>query len=213
MTVNLVWITPDAEALLVKIAKVSNPARQDEPSPRLIRYLIDHGHWSPFEMVNLCIEVSTTRDIGRQMLRHWTMRPQEFSQRYADVSALGEPVYREARMQHPKNRQASVASDDPALAEWWRSAQEVAWATAESIYREALSRGIAKEVARVVLPEGMTPSRLYFNAPLRSALHFCQQRTIKNGAQKEIVEIADGVRAILDEHMPQTWAAFSEPRP
>lgn len=210
MTVGLVWITPDAEKHLLSIAKVSNPERQHEPSPRLIRYLIEHGHWSPFEMVNLCIEVETTRDIGRQMLRHWTMRPQEFSQRYADVGALGEPVYRECRMQHPTNRQASVPCEDRGLALWWQARQEHVWRETQEVYRLATQRGIAKEVARAVLPEGLTPTRMYFNTHLRTAIHFCQLRTLAHGAQKEIVEVADGVRALIKDHLPTVWEAVKE---
>lgn len=207
-TASLVWITPDAEELLVRIARVSNPDGDRKPAPDLIRYMIEHRHWSPFTMVNFCIEVNTTRDIGRQMLRHSSMSPQEASQRYADARKLGDPVWREARMQHPKNRQASIPCEDPALESWWQVAQREIWIKVESVYAEALKRGVAKEVARAVLPEGITPSRLYFNANLRSAIHFCQARTIEEGAQTEIVRIADDVRRILAEHFPQTVEAL-----
>ncbi|HLS19449.1 MAG TPA: FAD-dependent thymidylate synthase [Paracoccaceae bacterium] len=207
-TASLVWITPDAEELLVRIARVSNPQGDTKPAPHLIRYMIEHGHVSPFEMVNLCIEVETTRDIGRQMLRHWSMRPQEFSQRYADVARLGEPIWREARMQHPSNRQASAPCEDTSLETWWNHAQRQVWTKADAAYQMALELGIAKEVARAVLPEGLTPSRLYFNANLRSAIHFCQARTIEAGAQTEIVRIAGDVRGIIAEHFPQTSEAL-----
>lgn len=207
-TASLTWITPDAEELLIKIARVSNPAADHVPAPHLINYMIYHRHWSPFEMVNLCIEVETTRDIGRQMLRHWTMRSQEFSQRYADVARLGDPVIREARMRHPTNRQASKPCPDADIDAWWRSEQQAVWDKAAESYRMALKMGIAKEVARAVLPEGLTPSRLYFNANLRSAIHFCEARTIEAGAQTEIVRIADDVRAIIAEHFPQTSEAL-----
>src|SRR5690625_2341356 len=170
-TASLVWITPDAEELLVRIARVSNPDGDRKPAPHLIGYMIWHRHFSPFEMVNLCIEVRTTRDIARQMLRHSSMRPQEFSQRYSDARRLGEPIWREARRQCPDNRQASLPNKDAELESWWQCEQRDIWTKVESVYAEALKRGIAKEVARAVLPEGLTPSRLYFNATLRSAIH------------------------------------------
>ncbi|MEM9840586.1 MAG: FAD-dependent thymidylate synthase, partial [Pseudomonadota bacterium] len=207
--VKLAWITPNAEDVLLYIAKVSNPAKQSEPAPHLLRYLIEHDHWSPFEMINICFEVNTTRDIGRQFLRHWTMRAQEFSQRYQDVSVLGGPIYREARMQHPTNRQASLPCDDPALEAWWYNEQMAVWNRAKLAYDQALEKGIAKEVARVVQPEGMTPSRLYFNAPLRTALFVTHIRSKEHGAQDEAVRVADGLRALLAEHMPATVEAFT----
>ena len=208
--VKLIWSTPNGEDLLTYIAKVSNPAKQDEPAPRLIRYLMEHGHWSPFEMVNLCFEMNTTRDIGRQFLRHWSMRPQEFSQRYQDVTVLGEPVYREARTQHPKNRQMSVPSTDPELRSWWDHAQKQVWRMVVETYREALERGIAKEVARVVMPEGMTRSRLYFNAPLRTILHMVPTRSNHGGAQPEAVEIAQAIAELVKVEMPHTYEAWHE---
>src|SRR5690625_2465297 len=210
---TLDWITPDAEERLIKIARVSNPGGDTMPAPHLIGYMIRHRHFSPFEMVSLCIEVETTRDIARQMLRHSSMRPQEFSQRYASVERLGDPVYREARMRHPSNRQASIPCESEDLQQWWFREQHEVWVRAESAYQMALRLGIAKEVARAVLPEGLTPSRLYFNATLRSAIHFCQARTIEEGAQSEIVRIADDVRAIIAEHFPQTFEALGWPEP
>lgn len=208
--VKLRWVTPDAEKQLIEIAKISNPAKRDEPSPNLIGYLIKHKHWSPFEMVNLCFDVDTTRDIGRQLIRHKSMGVQEFSQRYADVSALGDPVFRECRMQDPTNRQNSVPCEDVELAEWWGYAQAHVWRKAWDHYQLALKQGIAKEVARVLLPEGMTPSNLTFNANLRSALHFCQVRGPHDGAQKEATQVAAGVEAIIREHFPATWEAWCD---
>jgi len=208
--VRLIWATPNGEDLLTYIAKVSNPAKQDEPAPRLIRYLMEHGHWSPFEMVNVCFEVNTTRDIGRQFLRHWTMRPQEFSQRYQDVTLLGDPVYREARTQHPTNRQASIPSDDLELQTWWDQAQGRVWGLAVETYRQALEKGIAKEVARVVMPEGMTRSKLYFNAPLRTILHMVPVRSKAHGAQDEAVEIAKAIAGLVKDEFPNTFAAWKE---
>lgn len=208
--VRLIWATPNGEDLLTYIAKVSNPAKQDEPAPRLIRYLMEHGHWSPFEMVNVCFEVNTTRDIGRQFLRHWTMRPQEFSQRYQDVTLLGDPVYREARTQHPTNRQASIPSDDLELQTWWDQAQGRVWGLAVETYRQALEKGVAKEVARVVMPEGMTRSKLYFNAPLRTILHMVPVRSKAHGAQDEAVEIAKAIAGLVKDEFPNTFAAWKE---
>jgi thymidylate synthase (FAD) len=208
--VRLIWATPNGEDLLTYIAKVSNPAKQDEPAPRLIRYLMEHGHWSPFEMVNVCFEVNTTRDIGRQFLRHWTMRPQEFSQRYQDVTLLGEPVFREARTQHPTNRQASIPSNDLELQTWWDQAQGRVWGLAVETYRQALEKGIAKEVARVVMPEGMTRSKLYFNAPLRTILHMVPVRSKAHGAQDEAVEIAKAIAGLVKDEFPDTFAAWKE---
>lgn len=208
--VRLIWATPNGEQLLTYIAKVSNPARQDDPAPRLIRYLMEHGHWSPFEMVNVCFEVNTTRDIGRQFLRHWTMRPQEFSQRYQDVTVLGEPIFRDARMQHPTNRQASVPCTDPELQTWWDHAQGQVWGLAVETYRQALAKGISKEVARVVMPEGMTPSTLYFNAPLRTILHMVPVRSKAHGAQDEAVEVAKAVAGLVKDEFPDTFAAWKE---
>lgn len=208
--VRLIWVTPDAEDLLTYIARVSNPSKQSEPTETLIGYLMSNDHWSPFEMVNLCFEMNTTRDIGRQFLRHWTMRPQEFSQRYQDVTLLGEPVYREARMQHPTNRQMSMPCEDQEIADWWQIAQAQVWGVIERHYKEALRRGIAKEVARAILPEGMTPSKLYFNAPLRTALHVVNIRSKKHGAQDEAVKLAQGIEEILEAEFPKTMIAFRE---
>lgn len=209
-TVNLRWVTPNADAEILHMARVSNPAKQDSTDTALLDYLIRKGHWSPFEMANLCFEVNTTRDIARQFIRHSTMRVQEFSQRYASIEALGEPVFREARLQDPENRQASVATRDIDLQDAWADKQALAWAAADDAYRWAADNGIAKEVARVVLPEGMTPSRLYFNAPVRTLLHLVPVRSIEGGAQKEAVMVAEGIAELLREHVPTTYAAMKE---
>jgi len=207
-TVSLRWATPNADKEIVYMARVSNPARQDNSDTGLLAYLIRKGHWSPFEMANICFEVNTTRDIGRQFLRHWTMRPQEFSQRYASVEALGEPVYREARLAHDSNRQASVSTDDVELRGWWSDEQARVWDRATEAYKSALDKGMAKEVARAVLPEGMTPSRLYFNAPIRTLLHLIPVRSVEGGAQKEAAVIADGIARLLADVAPTTSAAM-----
>lgn len=209
MPTKLVWATPDGDKLLAYMARVSNPAGQDshETAPRLIRYLLRNKHWSPFEMVNMCVEVETTRDIGRQLLRHRSLTFQEFSQRYQDVGVLDDVPPRDARLQHPTNRQASLPCDDPELVAWWTCAQARVQGYAGEVYRDALSRGIAKEVARAVLPEGLTPTRLYANGTIRSWLHFVEAR-IHPGAQAEIVEIARDVRELIFINFPHTCEAW-----
>lgn len=206
--VKMIWVTPETDGLLTYMAKVSNPAKQDEPAPRLIRYLMDNGHWSPFEMANICFEVNTTRTIGRQFLRHWTMRVQEFSQRYADPSALGDPIFSVARLEHPTNRQDSITTDDADLQQWWQEAQERAWEVTTGIYQEARERGIAKEQARNVMCEGLTPTRMYFNAQIRTLLHLCNLRSKKHGAQDEAIVIAQEIEKLILAHAPDTHEAY-----
>lgn len=210
--VSLVWITPDIERRIVEMARVSaDPSKKSRPDADLVRYLIRNQHWSPFESVNICIEVNTSRAIGRQMLRHWTMRPQEFSQRYQSVAVLGDPIISEARYRHPTNRQASVPMDDETdpLNMWWQDAQREVWDSAQAVYEEALEAGIAKELARNVLPEGLTPTRMFFNCPVRSALHFCALRSKEHGSQDEIVTLAEGLWGLMEVHMPVVCEAFS----
>jgi thymidylate synthase (FAD) len=170
-------------------ARVSNPANQGntETNEKLIRYLIKNQHWSPLEMVSVCLEIETTRDIARQILRHRSFSFQEFSQRYA-VADLGFEI-REARLQDTKNRQNSVVVDDPVLQETWTDMQKRLSERAEMTYKWALDNGIAKEQARAVLPEGMTVSRMYMNGTLRSWVHYIQLRS-GNGTQKEHREVA-----------------------
>ncbi len=213
MIVTLVWATHGADNLIARLARVSNPTNQgnDATAERLIGYCIRHKHWSIFDMANLCVEVNTTRDIGRQMLRHWSMlfhdlKVQEFSQRYADVSALGEPVFREARLQDAKNRQASNPTDDATLAHWWQDAQEEAWEEAYGLYQAALARGIAKEQARALLPEGLTPTRFYVNGTARQWLHYCALRCAP-GTQKEHRDIAEDAWTVFKGVMPMVAAA------
>ena len=172
-------------------ARVSNPANQNntETSEKLVRYLIKNQHWSPLEMVNVCLEIETTRDIARQILRHRSFSFQEFSQRYADASALGDFVTRETRMQDQKNRQNSIENVDIALAAWWDSQQKFIGTIVENAYADALEKGIAKEQARAILPEGMTKSRMYMNGTLRSWVHYIQLRSA-NGTQKEHRDVA-----------------------
>jgi thymidylate synthase (FAD) len=176
----------DAQELIAYCARVSNPSNQfnSETSEKLIRYLVKHAHWSPLEMVSACVEITTTRDIARQILRHRSFSFQEFSQRYADPTKDLNFVTREARLQDPKNRQNSVEVEDQLLQnEWFRAQQRVIYA-AQREYEWAIKNGIAKEQARAVLPEGLIESRLYMNGTLRSWIHFIELRS-GNGTQKE----------------------------
>ena len=170
-------------------ARVSNPSNQNNTSTneKLIHYLMKNNHWSPFEMVSICLEIETTRDIARQILRHRSFSFQEFSQRYA-VAELGFE-YKDARIQDTKNRQNSFEVDDMRLQDTWTNIQDRVIETAETAYKWALDNGIAKEQARAVLPEGMTVSRLYMNGTLRSWVHYIQLRS-GNGTQKEHREVA-----------------------
>jgi len=187
--------------LVAYCAKVSNPANQDkmDTAPKLLKYLIDNSHWSPFEMVSVCMEITTTRDIARQILRHRSFSFQEFSQRYADPAALGEQfVYRETRLQDTKNRQNSIETQDEDLDRAWQIAQSLVIYEAQKAYEWAVKNGIAKEQARAVLPEGNTKSRLYMNGTLRSWIHFVQLRSA-NGTQKEHQLIAIEAGEIIKE--------------
>ena len=199
----------DIQDLIAYCAKVSNPQFQNnfENSSRLLKYLADHSHWSPFEMVNATIEVETTRDIARQMLRHRSFSFQEFSQRYKEVDALGNMfVIRDARLQDPVNRQNSIALDmdnleHVSLMLEWALRQEKVIETAKEAYDWALSKGIAKECARVVLPEGNTVSRLYMQGSIRSWIHYIVLRSA-NGTQKEHMEIALEVAKAIHKIFP-----------
>lgn len=208
-SVKLIWATPDAEELLAYMARVSNPKHQDKPAGFLIKYLIDNHHWSPFEMVNLCVEINTTREIARQILRHRSFSFQEFSQRYAEVSLLPEACLKEARLQDPKNRQSSIEVNDELLQEQWVKAQLEVVNTARSKYEWALRNGIAKEVARSVLPEGLTTSRMYMNGTLRSWIHFLNLRS-GNGTQKETQEVAQMIKEIIEPLFPVSFKALVE---
>jgi thymidylate synthase (FAD) len=177
--------------LVAYCARVSNPSNQNnkDTAEKLIRYLVNNQHWSPLEMVSMCLEIETTRDIARQMLRHRSFSFQEYSQRYADPTKDLEFVTRDARLQDTKNRQNSIEVDDTLLQnEWFRAQQRVIYA-AQREYEWAIKNGIAKEQARAVLPEGLTVSRLYMNGTLRSWIHYIQLRSA-NGTQKEHMDIA-----------------------
>ena len=213
-TVNLVWATPDIDKQIAYMARVSNPKNQtNEQIAGLLKYMMREGHTSPFEMVNVCVEINTTRDIGRQILRHRSFSFQEFSQRYADVNELGEFVHREARLQDTKNRQNSLLlnirenDDDRRIAYQWEQLQSNVMKKAEECYAYALSLGIAKEQARALLPEGLTPSRMYMNGNMRSWIFYLKQR-LDPTTQLEHREIACQIFCELRQIAPITMKAF-----
>ena len=193
----------DAQDLIAFCARVSNPSNQlnTDTSEKLIKYLIKHQHWSPLEMVSACLEIETTRDIARQILRHRSFSFQEFSQRYADPTKDLSFVLREARLQDTKNRQNSVENNNLALAAWWEERQKRVIEEAKNAYEWAITNGIAKEQARAVLPEGLTVSRLYMNGTLRSWVHYCELR-MANGTQKEHADIAREIAKVIAEVFP-----------
>jgi len=193
----------DAQELIAYCARVSNPSNQlnTDTSEKLIRYLVKHQHWSPLEMVSACIEITTTRDIARQILRHRSFSFQEFSQRYADPTKDLSFVLREARLQDTTNRQNSIATDDIVLQQGWERAQQRVLYAVKEAYQWAIDNGIAKEQARAVLPEGLTESRLYMNGTLRSWIHFIELRSA-NGTQKEHQEVAVACAKVISEIFP-----------
>ena len=192
-----------AQDLIAFCARVSNPSNQTntETSDKLIRYLVKHKHWSPLEMVSACIEIETTRDIARQILRHRSFSFQEFSQRYADPTKDLDFVLREARLQDTKNRQNSIETDNLALQAFWQTQQNNVINAAKNAYEWAIENGIAKEQARAVLPEGLTVSRLYMNGTLRSWVHFIELRS-ENGTQKEHRQIAIECAKVIAKVFP-----------
>lgn len=207
-TAKLIWATPDVDKHIGYCARVSNPANQDNPNVAgLLNYCAKHHHWSVFEMASACIEVSTTRDIARQLLRHRSFSFQEFSQRYADATQLGDFTTRECRLQDNKNRQNSLETDDFDLTVWWTAAQKRMIDEAQFLYGEALKRGIAKEQARALLPEGLTPSKLYVNGTMRSWITYLQAR-LDLSTQKEHREPAQDVLTVLRDVAPVTMSAF-----
>ena len=206
----------DVQELIAFCARVSNPSNQLslESSEKLIKYLVKHQHWSPLEMVSACLEVTTTRDIARQMLRHRSFSFQEFSQRYADPTKDLDFVLRAARLQDTKNRQNSIELDfgiteQRQLAYQWENLQKRVIETAKEAYTWAVEHGMAKEQARAVLPEGNTVSRLYMNGTLRSWIHYIQLRSA-NGTQKEHIEIAKACAGVIAEIFPLTSQFVSE---
>ena len=205
--VRTVWSTPEGEELVAYMARVSAPENQDkkETGPKLVKYLINNKHWSPLEMVNACMEIETTRDIARQILRHRSFSFQEFSQRYAVASDF---KLSEVRMQDDKNRQNSLETDDLYLNNWWNAAQIRVQSEAELMYRAALTKGVAKEQARKLLPEGLTMSKMYMNGTLRSWLHYVDIRC-DVATQKEHREVALKCRDELTKLFPNTMEAFN----
>lgn len=193
----------NAQELVAFCARVSNPSNQlnTETSEKLINYLIKNSHWSPLEMVSACLEIETTRDIARQMLRHRSFSFQEFSQRYANPVKDLEFVIREARLQDLKNRQNSIPSDNQKINEIWANKQQYVIDSAIETYNWAIENGIAKEQARSVLPEGNTVSRLYMNGTLRSWIHYIQLRSA-NGTQKEHMDIAKACAEVINKIFP-----------
>jgi thymidylate synthase (FAD) len=197
------WNIKSCQDLIAYCARVSNPSGQENTATneKLLKYLIKHQHWSPFEMASACIEINTTRDIARQILRHRSFSFQEFSQRYANPVKELKFVTREARMQDDKNRQSSIEVDDETFQlDWEREQQRVIW-MCRQVYNAAIKKGIAKEVARAVLPEGLTTSRLYMNGTIRSWIHFIELRS-SNGTQKECSEVAIACAKAISKIFP-----------
>ena len=197
--------------LIAFCARVSNPSNQlnTQTSQKLINYLVKHKHWSPLEMASVCMEVETTRDIARQMLRHRSFSFQEFSQRYADPTQDLDFVVREARLQDTKNRQNSIETTDSTIKAWWDAKQKFIIDYVRESYAQAIEKGIAKEQARSILPEGNTVSRMYVNGTLRSWVHFIEVRS-GNGTQKEHMEIAREVACAIAEIFPMAGDFISE---
>ena len=193
----------EVDQFIAYVARVSNPSNQNNTltASKLLKYLAKHKHWSPFEMVNVVMEIETTRDIARQILRHRSFSFQEFSQRYADPTKDLGFERRDARLQDQKNRQNSIESYDKELQDWWNTAQLHMTNQAQIIYSEAIEKGIAKEQARAVLPEGLTVSRMYMNGTLRSWIHYCQLR-MGPETQKEHREIATDAWYQITEKFP-----------
>lgn len=208
MTVQLMWATPEADKQIAFMARVSNPDNQDNAEfKRLLNYLMRHNHYSPFEMASMCVQIDTTRDISRQILRHRSFSFQEFSGRYEDMTKLGAMVGRECRLQDTTNRQSSLENTDSILANVFSSRQKRVWEIASNAYLQALSAGIAKEQARALLPEGLTPTRLYMTGTIRSWIHYIQVRADET-TQKEHRVIAQGALDVLRKAAPITAAAF-----
>ena len=208
MTVQLMWATQNADFMVAKMARVSNPDNQDNAEfKRLLNYLMKHNHVSPFEMASMCVQIDTTRDISRQILRHRSFSFQEWSGRYEDMTKLGDMVERECRLQDTDNRQSSLECDDSDLSSWWNVAQNNTYEYAINTYNNALKHGIAKEQARALLPEGLTPTRLYMTGTIRSWIHYIQVRAGVE-TQKEHRVIAQGALDVLRQIAPITAEAF-----
>lgn len=200
--VTIVWATPSAEQVIIDCARVSSKKAAGMADNGLLNYLITHRHWSPFEMANICLEITgVPRDITRQMLRHRSFHFQEFSQRYADAANLGDVIERECRLQDSSNRQNSLLTDDCELHEWWETAQTEVANKATDFYAVALEKGIAKEVARAILPEGLTPTRMFVNGTVRDWIHYIRVRWTSD-AQMEHQELAQHIAEELYKILP-----------
>lgn len=210
MTVKLKWITPDAEKEIRECARVSNPANQSSTDTKLLSYCVKNNHWSIFEMANMCIEITCSRAIARQILRHRSFSFQEFSQRYAnpkDLQLECNRIISEPRSQDHKNRQNSIDDMSNEDKNWFNKAQIANWVYSHNLYQKAIKKGIAKECARVFLPEGQTPTRMYMNGTIRSWLHYLKLRT-GNGTQHEHQEIAKDILEIFKQELPIVASAI-----
>lgn len=207
MKVTLRWATPDIDKEIAYEARISSDNRDNPSIAGLLNYCMREGHVSPFDMANVCLEIDTTRDIGRQILRHSSIKFQEFSQRYQDVNILPESPLRECRLQDTKNRQNSIETNDYELKEWWEDTQEDVLNLSNAAYKLALKKGIAKEQARALLPEGLIPSRMDCNGTMRSWIFYLKQR-LHESTQKEHRLIAQEILAILRTVAPITMSAF-----
>ena len=206
--VKLMWATPEADKMIAFMARVSNPDNQgNEEFQRLLKYLMKHNHYSPFEMASMCVQIDTTRDISRQILRHRSFSFQEFSQRHEDAWKLGDMVERECRLQDTTNRQSSLECTDQNITTSFSDIQSGLWKICKQVYEESLAVGIAKEQARALLPEGLTPTRMYMTGTIRSWIHYIQVR-VDETTQKEHRVIAEQVLHVLREVAPVTAAAF-----
>lgn len=209
-TVPEAFLGINSDQLVAYIARVSHPENQDkhETGWKLLRSLIRRREWSPFDMVDATLEIVTTRDVARQLIRHRSFYFQEFSQRYAEVKDFAPP--RDARAPHPTDRQLSVPVADPSLSTWWRDRQNAVIAEARDAYRKAIDFGIAREVARAVLPEGLTISRLYMKGSLRSWYHYVDLRYRRGGAQTEHEALAGEINAVLSIHFPMLFTEVEQ---
>lgn len=207
MKVLLVAATPGIEEHMAYVARVSSPNQNNPEFKKLLSYCLRKGHWSVFEHGYITLEIETSRAIARQIIRHRSFSFSEFSQRYS--SDIGEQIKVEARVQDLKNRQSSHTTDDEALARFWDRTQDIVWGMAKSMYDEALQLGIAKEQARALLPEGMTPSRIYMSGTVRSWIHYVQVRS-ENGTQKEHSEVALACKEVLRNVIPTVIEILDE---
>lgn len=206
MSVELVWATPDCNKVIGYLARVSNPkAKPDDDAEKLVGYLMDHHHWSPLEMANICVGIKTTRDIGRQMIRHRSFHFQEFSQRYAEVEQAT-PILANARLQDTKNRQASIDTEDPMLQDHFEFWQKRVWDVCYIAYRSCLKMGIAKELARKLLPEGLTETTMYINGTVRDWYHYLVIRTDPLTVQREHVDLAQEILAVCEGVCPSVFS-------